>query len=71
VNEPPQRAIGVELIEEMIFSLPVNQPVGVIHPISRRQKMKQRPMKITGHFTPGRHRRLKKFFNHLIDLYLD
>ncbi len=46
MNRAVKCAVGIVLIKEMIASLPLDEAIGIVHPIGRRQKMIARTMRI-------------------------
>jgi hypothetical protein len=47
MDRAPKRPVRVVLIKEVIFSLPEEGPVGVIHPVCRSNKMIERPVRLS------------------------
>jgi hypothetical protein len=46
MDRAPEWAIGIVLVEQMIFAAPQESAVGIIHPITWSNKMIKRPMPV-------------------------
>ena len=53
VHVTPNSGVGIELIEEVIFALPEDRAVGVVHPVVGREEMEGGAMGVVGDVVDG------------------